>query len=941
METHSFLPQAHLRQRRPLKSSPTQEWLEEQQPQAREEFYQEGLKRGAQIEIDFDSSPHCVGKVILEATPKILQQETLHSIYRIGGAKAVAKVLRTDLEEGIHGNEDDTNRRKMVFGSNVYKNLPTRSFFFFTLKAFKDSKILFLLVYYGVFSLAFGFNNHGLKEGLYDGGSIFFAISLIVTVNAASNFCSYRELLMLSDMSSNININVEVVRGGMHQRISIFNVVVGDVSCMTEEYRNVDINIPFLSSGVKVVGGFAYMLVTSVGTNTSRGKMMSSSCGDFDEKTPLQARLVKLTSWLRWIVLTIALLILLVMLVRYWMQSQEIDGNKKEKKEVIKSAVRIFTAAITIPVMVIPEGWAIIIPLTCAYLRRTVMGDCALFRNLSALETMGTVTTICTEKTGMLTSREMMVTKFCIGEEVLTGDISIIHSKVLSLLHQAVGLNSTCSIYNLSSTSPPQFFGSPTERAILHWATSELGMDMENLKQMYTIPNIKFFNANRKRSGVLLREKNHNFSYDHVHWKGAAEIILSMCSHYYTTNGSSYPIHQQTRRRFEETIQGMAAHPLRCIAFAHSTVNINIQKERANIEESGLTLLALVGLKESCRPGVRMAVEAFRFAGVDVNMITGDDAFTAKAIATECGILRTDQDLLGAIVLGEDFSKYSPELRMEMVDRIRVMARSSPSEKSLMGTVVVKENSDIVIMDDNFTSFETILQCGRCIYNNAHNFLQFQLTVMVVTLVVNCITAISTYKIPISEVQVLWESLIVDTLGAVALASERPTQELMVKGPVSLEEPLVTKIMWRNLVSQALFQIMLLLRLQFKGQFIFHLDGDVNDTLIFNTSVLCQVFNLFNSRNLEKKNVFEGIQDCRLFLWMVGMIVSLQVLMVELLNRFVGTERLDWGLWAASVGMASTSWLIALVVKWIPMPHVTVNSFVTKTQRRREWTHMV
>ena len=120
----------------------------------------------------------------------------------------------------------------MVFGSNVYKNLPTRSFFFFTLKAFKDSKILFLLVYYGVFSLAFGFNNHGLKEGLYDGGSIFFAISLIVTVNAASNFCSYRELLMLSDMSSNININVEVVRGGMHQRISIFNVVVGDVVCL-------------------------------------------------------------------------------------------------------------------------------------------------------------------------------------------------------------------------------------------------------------------------------------------------------------------------------------------------------------------------------------------------------------------------------------------------------------------------------------------------------------------------------------------------------------------------------------------------------------------------------------------------------------------------------------------------------------------------------------
>ncbi|XXG55299.1 hypothetical protein AAC387_Pa03g2997 [Persea americana] len=578
------------------------------------------------------------------------------------------------------------------------------------------------------------------------------------------------------------------------------------------------------------------------------------------------------------------------------------------------------------------------------------MHDCSLFQNISAIETMGTITTICTEKTGTLTSHEMKVTKFCIGEQVLTRDISIIGPKTLSLLHQAVGLNSTSSVYHLSSTSQPQFFGNPSERAMLYWATSELGMSMKNLKQFYTILHVEAFNANKQESGVLLREKNWADSFDHVHWKGPAEMILPMCSRYYTTYGISKLINRQTRRRFEETIQGMAAHPVRCIAFAHKRTTV----EQA-IGKRGFTLLALVGLKETCRPGVRMAVEDCRFAGVDVKMITGDNIFTAKAIATECGILRVDQDFLGTVVGGQEFSYYPIEQRMEMVDQIRVIAGSSPSAKfemvgclkqrgrivaitggdatdapalkesnvglsmHIQGTELAKESSEIVILDDNFTSIATILQCGRCIYNNARNFLQFQLTLIIVTLVVNCVTSVFTYKISISPIQVLWESLIVDTLGALALATEHPTKEQMVKGPVSPEEPLITKIMWRNLISQALFQIVLLLLLQFKGQSIFHVDECVNETLIFNTSILCHLFNLFNSRNLEKKNVFEGIQDNRLFLWIAGIIVSMQMLMVELLNRFAGIERLDWRLWADSVGMAAMSWLIAFAVKCLPM----------------------
>ncbi|XXG55300.1 hypothetical protein AAC387_Pa03g2998 [Persea americana] len=1019
METQSFLTQHQLRRRRVPEFGMSRESDMSQELLSRLALEPRALQIGFYEELSEDEKKRYT-KLYYEGFPRGFDIENLFSIFSktierryffqlngvrqiasAGGVKGIARALETNLEKGIHVNEDDITRRKKEFGFNAFQKPPTRSFFFFSLKASKDHKVLFLLVY-AIFSLAFGIKKDGLKEGLSNGGGIFFAITLVVTISAAREFCAELAMNMSSD------INVKVIRGGSQQNTSIYNVVVGDVvvlktddhipadglflggdslrvtnSSMAGYHQTVDIYDPYLSAGAKVADGSGYMLVTSVGMNTSWGRMMSSSyCDfDFDEKTPLQVRLLELTWWIRWIVLSISLLILGVILVRYWMRSQEIDGNEKRKKEVMKSMLRIFTAAITMPVMVIPQGWPIFVTLTFAYLRRTVMGNHALFRNLSALETMGTVTTICLEKTDVLRLDKVKVTQCCVGEEVLTGGSHAIANKVLLLLHQAVGLNSTC---NISSTSPTQYFVSPViTRAILHWATLELGMDMKKFNQFYTILHVDRFNPSKKGRQVLLREWNTTNAFDHVHWEGTAEMIVSMCSHYYTTKGILEVINQERRSRFEETIKGMAAHHIQCIAFAHKYT----AREQSN-EESGLTLLALVGLRKQfhSESNVRMPVEACIFAGVDVKMITRDNAYTAVLIATECGILHADQD--GAVVGGQEFRNYSDDLRMEMVDQIRVMTSSSQSDKLLMagclkqrGQIVaaigdyeddvlkesdvglsinihatqkVEENSDIVILNGGFDSIEKLLKCGRCIYNNTHNFLQFQLTVTIVTLVVNCVTAVSTYKIQISAVQVLWESLIVETLGALALAAERPTKEQMLKGPVSQEETLVTKIMWRNIMSQALYQIILMLVLQFKSSSIFHVDGSVSDTLIFNTFVLCQAFNLFNSRTLEKRNMFEGIQDNRLFLWIVGMIVSLQVLMVELLKKFACTERLDWRLWAASVGMAAMSWPIAFVVKGTPISNAAkalqhlcsifysfLKSITMGTRRKKEWTHIL
>ncbi|KAI8012009.1 putative calcium-transporting ATPase 13, plasma membrane-type [Camellia lanceoleosa] len=561
----------------------------------------------------------------------------------------------------------------------------------------------------------------------------------------------------------------------------------------------------------------------------------------------------------------------------------------------------------------------------------------------------------------------MKVTKFWLGQESMEerGSTSI-SDNVLELLHQGVSFNTTGSVYKSTSGSEFEFSGSPTEKAILSWAVVELNMDMEKLKQSCTILHVEAFNSTKKRSGVSIRKKDDNTI--NVHWKGAAEMVLAMCSHYYDFSGKIKVLDDVERMKFDQMIQGMAASSLRCIAFAHKQVQEGENEgEEVNkiLKDNNLTLLGLVGIKDPCRPDVKKAVEACQYAGVNIKMITGDNVFTARAIATECGILEPNQYInSGAVVEGEEFRNYTPEERLEKVDKICVMARSSPFDKLLMvqclkqkghvvavtgdgtndapalkeadiglsmgiqGTEVAKESSDIVILDDNFGSVVTVLKWGRCVYNNIQKFIQFQLTVNVAALVINFVAAVSSGQVPLTAVQLLWVNLIMDTLGALALATEKPSKELMEKPPVGRTKPLITNIMWTNLLAQAFYQVAVLLTLQFRGKSIFGANTNVNDTLIFNTFVLCQVFNEFNARKLEKKNVFEGIHRSKLFLAIIGITIVLQVVMVEFLKKFASTERLNWRQWAVCIGFAAVSWPIGWLVKCIPVPEKPFFSYL-------------
>ncbi|KAL6217453.1 hypothetical protein ACLB2K_010670 [Fragaria x ananassa] len=923
---------------------------------------------------------------------KMVKEKDLVALGKFGGVTGITTSLGTNTEKGLPGNDIEISKRRDLFGSNTYPKPPSKGLFYFVVDALKDMTILILCVC-AALSLAFGIKEYGVEEGWYEGGSIFVAVFIVIVVSALSNFRQEIQFDKLSKISS--NIKVEVFRDRQRQEISIFNVVVGDVvflnigdqipadgvfldgysfqvdeSSMTGESDYVEVDStknPFLLSGAKVADGYGRMLVTSVGMNTAWGEMMSSISQESNVRTPLQARLDKLTSSIGKVGLAVAFLVLLVLLIRYFTGNtkdkngnKEYIGSKTKTDDVLNAVVRIVSAAVTIVVVAIPEGLPLAVTLTLAYSMKRMMKDQAMVRKLSACETMGSATVICTDKTGTLTLNQMKVTKFWVGQDSIAEDNSSITPNVRELFYQGVGLNTTGSVFKPLTGSKPEISGSPTEKAILYWVVLDLGMDMEELKPRYDILHVETFNSDKKRSGVLIKKKNDNTI--HVHWKGAAEMIVATCSRYYDTNGTVKPLDVDTRSNLEKIIQGMAASSLRCIAFAHAQISeeeieySDDDKTHQRLKEDGLILLGIVGLKDPCRPGVIDAVRVCKAAGVDIKMITGDNIFTAKAIATECGILKKEnQPSDGQVVEGAEFRNYTDAERMQKVDNIRVMARSSPFDKLLMvqclkqkghvvavtgdgtndapalkeadiglsmgiqGTEVAKESSDIIILDDNFNSVATVLRWGRCVYNNIQKFIQFQLTVNVAALVINFIAAVSAGEVPLTAVQLLWVNLIMDTLGALALATERPTNELMERLPVGRTAPLITNIMWRNLLAQALYQIAVLLILQFQGESIFNVTAAVNDTLIFNTFVLCQVFNEFNSRSMEKKNVFKGILRNRLFIGIVGVTIVLQVVMVEFLKKFADTEKLNVQQWVVCIVIASVSWPLGWAVKFVPV----------------------
>lgn len=647
----------------------------------------------------------------------------------------------------------------------------------------------------------------------------------------------------------------------------------------------------------------------------------------------------------------------------------------------IQYFVKFFIIGVTVLVVAVPEGLPLAVTISLAYSVKKMMKDNNLVRHLDACETMGNATAICSDKTGTLTMNRMTVIQAYIGDthyhQIPSPDVLV--PKILDLVVNSISINSAYTSKILPPEKEgglPRQVGNKTECALLGFVT-DLKQDYhavrsevpeEKLYKVYT------FNSARKSMSTVVEKPGGYRMYS----KGASEILLRKCNRILDKKGEAVPFKNKDRDEMVRTvIEPMASDGLRTICIAYrdfSDVEPPWDNENEILTE--LTCIAVVGIEDPVRPEVPEAIAKCKRAGITVRMVTGDNINTARAIATKCGILTPGDDFL--CLEGKEFNRLirneKGEVEQEKLDKIwpklRVLARSSPTDKhtlvkgiidstvgeqrqvvavtgdgtndgpalkkadvgfamGIAGTDVAKEASDIILTDDNFTSIVKAVMWGRNVYDSISKFLQFQLTVNVVAVIVAFTGACITQDSPLKAVQMLWVNLIMDTFASLALATEPPTDALLRRRPYGRNKPLISRTMMKNILGHAVYQLVVIFALVFAGEKFFDIDSgrkaplhsppSQHYTIVFNTFVLMQLFNEINSRKIHgERNVFAGIFHNLIFCSVVVGTFVCQIFIVEFGGKPFSCTRLtlsQW-FWCLFIGIGELLW--GQVISTIP-----------------------
>ncbi|CED82819.1 calcium-translocating p-type atpase [Phaffia rhodozyma] len=552
---------------------------------------------------------------------------------------------------------------------------------------------------------------------------------------------------------------------------------------------------------------------------------------------------------------------------------------------------------------------------------------------------------------------------------------TILNQETQDLFNQAIVLNSTAFEDKDPESGEMIFVGSKTETALLRFA-KELGWkDYKTTRESAKISQMLPFSSERKSMGVVVELPNGKHR---VYFKGASEILLRLCSSYLEVSQtiSSDKIEtkkftEDTRDNIERTIILYANNMLRTIAICYRDIE---SWPSADMDENGevpftwlardLTLLAVTGIEDPLRPGVTESVMKCSGAGVAVKMCTGDNVLTARSIATQCGIYTPG----GLIMEGPVFRELSRADLHAIVPRLQVLARSSPEDKKILvatlqdlgevvgvtgdgtndgpalkqadvgfsmgiaGTEVAKEASDIILMDDNFSSIVSAVCWGRCVNDSVSKFLQFQISVNITAVVITFVSAVASAdeQSVLTAVQLLWVNLIMDTFAALALATDPATPTSLLRKPTPKTAPLITIDMFKMILGQALFQIIACLILHFLGGDI--LNNVCSDeltcnqqqqevsTIVFNAFVFCQIFNQLNCRRLDRKlNIFtRDFFRNYYFFAIFGIMVGGQIAIVFVGGSAFQVVRITGRDWAISIIVGALSLPLAVIIRLLP-----------------------
>ncbi len=833
------------------------------------------------------------------------------------------------------------------------------------LEKFTDPLIIILMIA-GVLSIGISFYEYfGLNEGF----TVFFEpIGIFVAILLATGLAFYFELKADKEFAILNQVNddelVEVIRNGNATLIPKKDVVVGDIviintgaevpadgellecvslnideSTLTGEpmchksvdEKDFDLDATYPTNhvlkGTKVMEGHGIFRVTAVGDKTENGKVFVAAQIDDSVKTPLNEQLDGLSALITKLSYGFAVLVVVGRLLIYFL-----GNNSMEWAHITAYILQTLMIAVTLIVVAVPEGLPMAVTLSLAYSMRRMLKTNNLVRKMHACETMGATTVICTDKTGTLTQNQMSVEEtqfYGLANQVLNTD------ETSCLIKEGIALNSTASL-DLSNPDKPVVLGNPTEGALLLWLRKE-GIDYRRLKEEANVIEELPFSTERKYMATVV-ESAQIRGKKILYVKGAPEIIRSLCKQI-DKNVNVADIDKQ--------LTDYQNRAMRTLGFAYQILNdSDTAIADGKVVAKNLIFMGIVAIADPVRNDVPAAVQKCMAAGITVKIVTGDTPGTAKEIGRQIG-LWTKKDNDSAIITGAEFEKLSDDELDKKVLGLKIIARARPMDKKRLveslqrnnqvvavtgdgtndapalkaahvglsmgdGTSVAKEASDITIIDNSFSSICRAVMWGRSLYQNIQRFLLFQLTVNVAACFIVLVGAFMGTESPLTVTQMLWVNLIMDTFGAMALASLPPSQSVMKDKPRDRKAFILTKPMMKDIIGVGGFFFLLLVAFLYIFQHteitqmtdLLHCQiGEANglssyeQTLLFSIFVWTHLWYMFNTRSFETGKSFFQLKMSKEFFSIVAIIFIGQIVIVEVLYDFFNCtpmKLVDW-----------------------------------------------
>ncbi len=640
-----------------------------------------------------------------------------------------------------------------------------------------------------------------------------------------------------------------------------------------------------------------------------------------------------------------------------------------ELSVLLAYTLQTFMIAVTLVVVAVPEGLPMAVTLSLAFSMRRMFKTNNLVRKMHACETMGATTVICTDKTGTLTKNQMRVEEaifYALQDDSLENSSK---EELRALINEGIAVNATAEL-DLSK-SIPTFLGNPTEGALLLWLR-ENGVEYQELRaKSYIVEELQFTTERKYMASIVNSSVNGKKV---LYVKGAPEIVLSMCE----SVSGNIPQDDVDMQLCE--FQGRA---MRTLGFAYQILDKDeVAIANYKVVASHLTFLGIVAISDPIREDVSAAIIECMNAGIDVKIVTGDTPGIACEIARQIGLL-TQDDSDDCVITGPELSLFSDEELKARVEGLKLIARARPMDKKRLvealqannhvvavtgdgtndapalntahvgismgdGTAVAKSASDITIVDDSFCSINKAVMWGRSLYQNIQRFILFQLTVNVSACLIVLAGAFMGMESPLTVTQMLWINLIMDTFGAMALASLPPSESVMRAKPRDRKAFIIGKDMMVDIwgVGVTFFLLLLILLYIFQHSDItcmadfLHLHlGDsrrmtpYEQTLLFSIFVWTHFWYLFNARSFYTEKSIFSLKLSASFLTIVAIIVCGQLLIVEVGYDFFNVAPMFHVAEAGRLGIHPNGWKDFIIIVVLSSSVLWMREFWSLTKR--------